>query len=81
VGGPFCEGTRHEIYEREKGNSNYDTRQCEQVLFKGWLSKGQSHFLQLNNIGMKTSKAKRSLLKVRWSSPLNQAVKGLVSLE
>jgi hypothetical protein len=41
--------------------------------------KGQSHFLLLKNIGLKTSKAKRSCLKIRRVPPLNQLVKGLIS--
>ncbi len=32
-------------------------------LFKGWILKGQSHFLQPKNIGIKNSKAKRSCVK------------------
>ncbi len=51
----------HQLNERgEKTSSNYDTKSVKIILFKDWLLKGQSHFLQLKNIGItyKTSKTK-----------------------
>jgi hypothetical protein len=65
--------------KRKKSGSNYDTKQCKNCTVQRMAFKGTITFLQLNDIGIQNFKGRKVLCKNHLSSPLNQAVKGLIS--
>jgi hypothetical protein len=56
-----------------------DKNSVKIILFKGWLLKGQSHYLQIKNVGIKLQRQKSLVKKHRQSSPFSKAVKGFIS--
>jgi hypothetical protein len=67
---------RHKLQymKKKKESFNYDTKNVRIILLKGWFLKGQQDFLQLKVIGIKI------FVRNHWSSLLNQAVKGLITV-
>jgi hypothetical protein len=57
-------GTGINNMKRKRANSNNGTHSSVEILlFKGWLLKGQSPFLQLSNVGIEFKMQKRSCEK------------------
>jgi hypothetical protein len=65
--------------KRKRAWSNYDTKQCKNGTTQRKDFKATITLFRLKECWHKTSKAKKSSIINRWSSPLNQAVKGLFS--
>jgi hypothetical protein len=74
--GPCAKGPDYKPIWKRKAKF----KQCKNTLIKRWLLKGQTHFLQSKNVRIKNLKGKkRPCVKIRRNSPLNQAVKSLIS--